>query len=101
VTAAELAAIQAYTAAAKGRRDQLIGDVHGKLTTAYDLGGRPTDGADDLYGHVLNTEARVVALAATVAALPTTAAPMPCQGNPKAVLGALGQAATAAASTTP
>lgn len=36
---------------------KMTADVRGKLLTAYDLSGRPTEGPDDLFGHVMNTEA--------------------------------------------
>lgn len=41
----------------------------GKLTTAYDLSGRPSDGPDDLFGHVMNTEALARAMVKALAAL--------------------------------
>lgn len=50
----------------------------GKLTVAYDLTGRPTDGPDDMLGHVLSTEAMVRAVVKALAAMSgTTPAPGP------------------------
>lgn len=46
-------------------QDKKLSAIYDKLHNQYDLSGRPTEGEDDLYGHVMNTEAIVASLRAS------------------------------------